>query len=133
MPKRDQQQNIQAWFDFVSGADNPDYPIVDYYNRLRLLGWSPKKIIGTAILALQEAAGDQIEQPRVSSVDQKFEQIMTAINAISDTLQTAGLRLDAATQATVDDIRSENFGAVERSMASRYQPITYQDDEEDDE
>lgn len=126
--KRDQQQNIQAWFNTVDDPENPDYPIVAYFNLLRDQGWSPKKIIGTAILALQDAL------PGPSSVDQKFDAILTAINSLAETFQSSGLHLDPEAQASMESLQAESsqtFDAVGRSMAKRYTPIVLHDDEGD--
>lgn len=122
-PKRAIEQHIQAWFVKENKPENDDLPVVEYFNKLREKGWSPKRIIGHGIMALSRELGDEPEVQAASggSVDQTLQQIWSAIDRIRATLETTGIQLDIETQQAINTINTvrEEFTPIQESFVDR--------------
>lgn len=135
-PKRLNQQIVQAWFDPDNTDDREVLNIFDTFQK-QYPERSKKDIISMAFRALARAKRPNLLLPREKS-ETVLDRLATSLYEMHGELAqlreaiASGVvvRGDASALSRVDEISVE-LGSLEQSIADTYQPMTF-DDEEDE-
>lgn len=135
-PKRKRQKQLQAWLD---PEDRQEGVVLAYVAQVVTSEYPPKQLIIDGILALRQVNGGEVPPlPATERVLQLETQryIGTLLGAIDQlSLMIEGLSsLPHETHKQASKVKEDvttasgNFSAIELSIASRYQPLEFDED-----
>lgn len=131
--KRKREKQIQSWFDPTVPAEKS---VIDVFEKLRAEDWTAKEIVGNGLLALAERLGSNTERliiPDTQISGETQRSLLTLFAAIEhlNGMVSNGVALPISAQDAVSELNRarEDFGAIETSMASRYQPLKFDDND----
>jgi hypothetical protein len=126
------RKHLQAWFDDSewSGIEARVLAIAKHFAGQ---GWSQKQIIGNALIALAEKYGDaEMVEPfqRGVVLSGAIEQRIADLLAAADRLSAMASNGHSSVPHQAVEEVIQDVSDFEASLADRYQPLKFDDDEE---
>lgn len=127
MSKRDREKNIQGWFD----DENPEEKVViDAFDYLRKQypSLAPKWILGKSLILAAQGEGFDPGSAPSDGFDSRVDALMQVINRLLFRLEN-GSFMQVSEAAVYADEETVQMDAISASVGSRYQPLSFEDDD----
>lgn len=128
--KRAREVNFQGWYD---PEDPYESGVIDAFNHFQTkYSLKPKEVIAQAVLRMAQNDGDYespVVQPAHDLSDSRYEQLTGLLSRLIAGIENGSFVPvnEAARQTFQED--AETFDTISRSVAGRYRPISFEDED----